>query len=338
MLFAGKNIQSSSDKLVKVSIDYLYNSIKNPKTEISSKIKQLRIVRDLDKKRYAYLKKQLPYIVCSAFNPPFRKTENFTYTEHFIVDLDHLTEKERDIRTLKSKLMNDKRIVLMFVSPSEDGLKLLFNLSARCTDAGIYSLFYNKFVQSLAIEYGLEQVVDTATKDVTRACFISMDAEAYYNPDAQTVQLEDYINTEDTLALFDENNRMKKQTVRKDTDQENIFPKNPDADTLSEIKKLLGTKPHLTKEKKIAFVPEELNEIIDGLKSFIEEKGISVYEITNIQYAKKIRCKIGIKKAEINLFYGKKGFSVVQSPSSGTSMELNELVANMIEIYLNENL
>lgn len=338
MLFAGKNIQSSSDKLVKVTIDYLYNSIKNPKTEISAKIKQLRIVRELDKKRYAYLKKQLPYIVCSAFNPPFRRSENFIYTEHFIVDLDHLTEKEIDIRTLKNKLMNDKRIVLMFVSPSEDGLKILFNLYERCTDAGIYSLFYNKFVQSLALEYGLEQVVDTSTKDVSRACFISMDKEVYYNPNAQSVHLEDYINTEDTLALFEQNNKIKKQIAKKENYNDETLPKDPDEDTLTEIKKLLGTKPRIPKEKKNVFVPEELNEIIDGLKAFIEEKGIIVYEISNIQYAKKIHCKLGIKKAEINLFYGKKGFSVVQSPSSGTSEQLNELVANIINIYLEENL
>lgn len=339
MLFAGKNIQSASDRLAKVTADYLYHSIKSPKTEISAKIKQLRIVRDLDRKRYSYLKKQLPYIVCGAFNLPFRRLDNFVYIEHFIIDIDHISEKEIDINSLKDKLKTDSRLVMMFLSPGEDGLKLLFNLKERCMDAGIYSIFYNKFVQSLSLQYGLEQVIDTSTSDVSRACFISMDENVFYNPNAEPVNINDYINLEDSLSLFDAAKSTKKTITKGDeikTNNEKL-PTDPDKETLNEIKMLLGTRPRVKKEK-FVFVPEQLNEIIEELKRFIEEKGITVYEVSNIQYAKKIKCKLGAKKSEINLFYGKKGFSVVQSPSCGTSSDLNELVAQIIDVYLEENI
>lgn len=338
MLLAGKNIQSASDKLVKVTVDYLYHGVKNPKPEISAKIKQLRIVRDLDRKRYSYLKKQLPYVVCGTFNPPFRRLENFVFIEHFIVDLDHLSEKEIDITSLRNKLKEDNRLVMMFLSPGEDGLKLLFNLKERCMDAGIYSIFYTKFVQSLSLQYGLEQVIDTSTSDASRACFISMDESVFYNPNAERVNISDYINLEDTLSLFDTAKDKKKTVVKTNaikTDNEKL-PTDPDKDTLNEIKMLLGTKIREKKEK-LVFVPEQLNEIIEDLKIFIEEKGITVYEVSNMQYAKKIKCKLGTKKSEINLFCGKKGFSVVQSPSCGTSSDLNELVAQIIDVYLEEN-
>lgn len=98
----------------------------------------------------------------------------------------------------------------------------------------------------------------------------------------------------------------------------------------------MGTKTKTKKEKQV-FVPQELNEIITGLKDYIEQKGIVVYEIINIQYAKKIRCKLSNKKGEINLFYGKKGYSIVQSPSSGTSEELNAVLAELITLYIEEN-
>ena len=81
-----------------------------------------------------------------------------------------------------------------------------------------------------------------------------------------------------------------------------------------------------------------IRQIMNGLISFIEDQGISVYEVQNIQYAKKIRCKLGVRLAEINLFYGKRGFRPVQSPRTGTSQELNEIVEEIIKVYLHDNI
>lgn len=87
-------------------------------------------------------------------------------------------------------------------------------------------------------------------------------------------------------------------------------------------------------ERKEPYIPECLDDIIGDLKKYIEDTGIIVYEIVNIQYAKKIRCKMGLRLGEVNLFYGKRGFSVVQSPRSGTSTELNALLADLVTSYL----
>jgi hypothetical protein len=72
------------------------------------------------------------------------------------------------------------------------------------------------------------------------------------------------------------------------------------------------------------------------LKEHVEQTGVILYEIINIQYGKKLRFKTGNRGAEINLFFGRRGFSVVQSPRCGTSEEFNVLMANMIECYLAE--
>ncbi|GEM_PF-4480513 len=39
----------------------------------------------------------------------------------------------------------------------------------------------------------------------------------------------------------------------------------------------------------------------------------------------------------INIFYGKRGFSVVQSPKTGTDKDANELMVDVINSFLMEN-
>ena len=174
MLLTGTNITGSADVLKKIPVDHLYHSLRNPKPEISAKIRQLRIVRRLDAKQYTALKRMLPYVVCGMFNPLYRRTENFAYIEYFIVDIDHLSDKGMNISEVRKRIEQDERTVLCFLSPGEDGLKVLFRLKERCYDAGVYFLFYKAFVRQFSLDCQLEQVVDARTCDVCRACFISV--------------------------------------------------------------------------------------------------------------------------------------------------------------------
>ena len=97
---------------------------------------------------------------------------------------------------------------------------------------------------------------------------------------------------------------------------------------------ILQLNPKAQVEQHSAYVPDQLNEIIAELKLFIEETGLQVTEIINIQYAKKIRARLGQKESEVNLFYGKRGFSIVISPRLGTNEELNELLADLVKTFL----
>lgn len=336
MLSVGVNLIMSSDTLKKVTVDYMYHSLRNPRPEIEARICQLRIIRDLDKKQYAKLKRQLPYIVCGMFNPPYRKTENFAYTEYFIVDIDNFSEKGLNLSTIRKQVEQDERVMLSFLSPSKDGLKLLFHLKERCYDAGIYSLFYKAFINEFSKQYHLEQVVDERTSDVCRACFISIDPDAFYRPNVVSVDINSFLPVSDVTSMFDLKRNLEQQVKNaklKEESGEKV--KDPDAEVMDRIKNLLQPKMQQKKlEKKEPYIPECLDDIIGDLKKYIEDTGIIVYEIVNIQYAKKIRCKMGSRLGEVNLFYGKRGFSVVQSPRSGTSTELNALLADLVTSYL----
>lgn len=332
MIQAGKYITTAGDELHKIQVEYLFHALRNPNIDIQNKIRQLRIVRNLDHKQYSILKKQLPYFVCSIFNPNIRKTENFAYASYFILDIDHISDKGINILELKNKFQNDNRVLLCFTSPGEDGLKVMFKLSERCYDAGIYSLFYKKFVSDFSKQYHLEQVTDSRTSDVTRACFMSFDPDVYYNPECLSINLNSFVDVNNPFEMFGEKKKLEKEEAEQQKDAPPPEKTDVDKEIIDNIKAILHKLPKAP-EKPPAYVPEQLNDIMDELHNYIVSTGCVVQEIKNIHYGKKIKVAVGYKLGEINLFYGKKGYSVVISPRTGTSSEINEMIAGLIESF-----
>jgi hypothetical protein len=338
MIQAGKNITQTDDPLVKIQVEHLYHSVRTPKPEIESQIRQLRLVKTLDTKRYSQLKRNLPYVVCGIFNPPVRRTENFAWITHFILDFDHLSEKGLTLESLKLKLAADARVVMLFVSPGNDGLKAMFRLSEKCYDSGKYSLFYKVFSRRFSQQYQLDQVIDQRTSDVARACFVSSDPDIFFNPQAEQIRVENYIDfgnpdqvRELRILLKEEDKQQQPLPAvkeEKENDKQSI-----DNDVLAKIKATLNPK-FKTKLEKQVFVPEEIDRVVELITGRMNELGITTSETINIQYGKKFRFLLGLKQAETNIFYGKRGYSVVQSPRTGTNNELNELVAQIISEIL----
>lgn len=334
MISIGGNITSNADPLRKVTVKYVYDALRNPRPEIVSAIRNLRIVREIDGKQYSVLKRQLPYLVCGHFNPAYRRTENFAYTEYFIVDIDHLSEKGLSVVETRMRIEKDERVVLSFLSPGEDGLKVLFKLKERCYDSGLYTVFYKSFLQRFSEQYALQQVIDTRTSDVARACFVSIDPDAYFNPNAELVELNAFVDLENPFELFEQ----KRKQVKLQEKSIPVAPRtasDPDKEAMERIKQMLN--PKVKKERPPVFVPKELDDMMVRLTPYIEEMGVVVTEVVNIQYGKKIRFQMGMKKAEVNLFFGKKGFSVVQSPRTGTHAELNQLMVDLLTGFIRSN-
>lgn len=333
MLQAGKCIYQTNDPLVKVTPEYLYHAVKNPKPGVASAIRQLRLVKNIDTKRYQVLKRDLPYVVTGIFHPAVRRTENFAWTSHFMLDIDHLSVKDTTPEQLKTKLAADPRILLMFISPGEDGLKILFRLNEKIYDAARYSLFYRAFVDKFSAQYQLDQVADTRTSDVTRACFVSLDNDAYYNPNAEPVVPENFVDFNNYL----ETKQLKADLKEKEKKARENNPPAPklelEDEALEKIKKTLN--PHFKpKREKQIFVPDEIEQVSETIVEQMLEKDIATTEITGIHYGKKFKFALGRKQAEINLFYGKKGYSVVISPRNGTDNELNKICRQLLAEWL----
>ncbi len=340
MFSVGSNVRNNSESLKKVTPEYLFNALRSPKPEFLSRIRQLRIVRQINESQYVQLKQQLPYFVCASFNPPFRNTKNFAFTEYFIMDIDHICEKGLILDDLRRKIESDSRTMMCFLSPGEDGLKVIMKLKDRCYDAGVYSVFYKKFVYEFSLQYDLQQVLDIRTSDVTRACFMSVDSSAYYNPDAEPVDMAEIIDMEDSSVLLMQKKEVEESmsalTDIADSSSNAVEVREPDDDAMERIRGLLNMKTKKVSVERPVFVPAILDTIQGELSNYVRDIGFMVSDIINIQYGKKIRAKLGLKNAEINLFYGKRGFSVVVSPKTGTDGTLNVLLADTVRAFIDE--
>lgn len=339
MLSYGSNIISSTEQLRKISIDELYQKISHPSSELSGSISQLRALQSLDIEKYKYNKRFLPYFTCGIFTPPVRRIVNFHFTDYFVIDIDHIMQKNFVLADMKSELMKDDRVMIMFISPGNDGLKIIFRLSERCFDAAQFSLFYKVFAGSFSRQFRLEQVIDNKTSDVTRACFLSADPDAWYNPEASAVKMDTVINFDNQLSTA----IIEKELLQKEKTEDRIVPIDEadvkselNNDILAEIRQKLNPRLSEVKKKDI-YVPEQLNALIPFIQQQAAELEMSILEVIPIQYGKKIRFGVNQFWAEINVFHGKRGFSVVKTPKNGSNGQLSEiaydLVANVISDF-----
>lgn len=333
----GTKIVAANEKLTSINMIDLFEMIAHPEPLLRNQTEVLRSIQCMDSAKYNLMKKSLPYFVCAHFDPDYRRKENFSSVSSFVLDIDHVDEKSIQLDDLKAELAKDGRIAMMFTSPSGCGLKLIFLLAKPCLDENIYSSFYKQFAWDFAMEHHLETFIDLKTNDVTRACFIPADDHAILNPTAKPVNWENYVDL-DCVELFIKEDKIPSISQEKQVQDLEPVEKNldPDRETMNRIKERLelSQKKKLPQEVRPIYVPAEITNIVTDLKQSIEETGVELYDTRNIQYGIKLMFRTHQLKAEINLFFGHKGYSVVESPKRGTSMQLNGMMAQLINDYV----
>lgn len=335
MLLFGKNITAPGDPLQPLSVERLYQGIVHPKQGFLDLVEQLRMVRSLDENQYRQLKKQLPYFVCGAFHPKIRRKENFASIEYFMFDLDHLAEAQLDRMVLQEKLWEQApEVLLCFASPSGDGLKLMFRLSEPCRDQALFSAFYKLFARRFAEQWGLMEVMDFKTSDATRACFLSVDDRAFHRPDAQPVAIGDFIHDLD-FGKAEKEIREAEKAIREQAGPAQKQAHDLADDVLARIKQKLNPSQRRPVAKEY-FVPPEVDDALGLLGERLSELEMEIIQTAPISFGRKVRVKAGLHWAEINIFYGKKGFKVVKTTKSGSHPELAELAATAVEAMLTE--
>ncbi len=334
----GSKVTDNTTPLRKLDIRQMVAIIRNPNNELAKHILTLRKVILINLDAYNRSKRTLPYIVPSIFSPPFRRLENFVYSEHLILDLDKLSEAELSAEKLKERLKTDSRIEVMFVSPSENGLKIFFHLEQRISDTSQYSIFYKNFAHKFAQDYGLMQVVDMQTNDATRACFLSHDPRVYYNPDAEPLKIKDYVDF-DNIAQATRS--VKK--IDRDFQEQTIVPKkqnNIDRETFVQIKQKLDPNYRPRQPRvRIITVPEQLNIIEQKIRDYIsaELPGVELEMVKDINYGKQFLFKYDLHYAEFNIFFGKKGITVLKTNKKINNRELQDLMYQLLIQILFDN-
>lgn len=329
MIMLGRNITMSGDPLAKTDWADLVQMIRQPDAEHMSLINQLRTIMTIDVQAYRRLKTRLPYFVCGIFNPPYRKSENFAHISCFVMDIDHIQDKGLDKNLLKEKIKTDERVFMLFESPGGDGLKVIFRLKEKLYDRGRFSIFYKTYCAAFSGQHQLSQVLDARTSDVTRACFLSFDPEIYMNETATEIDVSFFVDFENDVM------------VKELEDSFSAAPKPepeprqaPQGNVLAHIRQTLNPKATVKTQKPV-YVPEEIERVLDSIRKELARHSVGVEEVTSIQYGKKIRVRVENYWAEINVFYGKKGFSVVKTPKNGSNSDLADIAWQIVNDFFN---
>ena len=165
-----------------------------------------------------------------------------------------------------------------------------------------------------------------------------LDAFLYVNKNSSELQNAYY-----EKSIFHEIKREIKKTdetikeTTTDTGKNNLDFDKQDlpTDIIREIREKLNPKIKKRRENKV-YVPEELDAIIETIKNSMGEYDIKTEIVKNISYGKQFKFSIKNIWAEINLFYGKKGFTIVKTTKNGSSSQLADTCHDILYITLNE--
>lgn len=282
---------------------------------------RLRRVKDLDANSYKKLKTRLPYIVGSDFENGIRKSDFFRACHYVLLDVDHCTLENQ---TVPAYLSQDSRVLLAFVSPSGEGFKVLFRLASPCLSLLEYKMFYREFAMQFAEKHQLVGSVDLRTCDATRACFLAHDANVYFNPEATGVCWDTYIEKEEMF-----------EGVAATTAPPVVKPKAVlNEQKYQAVLKEINPKQMVRKADKQLFVPEEILALQSDFERICKENNWELMDLQRINYGQKVMVRQGYKYAEVNVFFGKKGFSIVKSPKTGADAYLSEALFVALEAFL----
>ncbi|RZS97135.1 CRISPR-associated primase-polymerase type B [Cecembia calidifontis] len=337
MIRLGKHITQTGDQLQDISIEKFHKALINPEGEVASLQRRLQAIRAMDPAQYRRLKTTLPYVVCAQFHPKVRRKENFLYADRFLIDIDHISENGLEIGQLREKLQKDKRVELLFASPSGDGLKVLFKIDPKISDPAYYALFYKAFCIQLNQEYQLGAALDHKTHDVSRCCFVSFDPQAYYNPNAVHLHPEAFV-AKDSLFEMEQIEKKAKEIEKQHREVIKELPRDEKTNTgqdipdgvLAFIKEKTGQKLKKPTEKHYE-QPEELEWVMDKLHNYLKEINAEIEEVKPIAYGRQVKIRSGTIWAEVNVFFGKRGVSVVGTTKTGSHKEFGKTLTEFLK-------
>ena len=155
-----------------VSLVQVYNAITGE--YYKQHTEKLRSITDVVQAR-KYKAANFDYCTFSGVFTARNDKSLVTHSELMCIDFDHVQNTD----TLRQALLADEYFdtQLLFVSPSGDGLKWIIDIDTRKAPHGEYfASVANYILQTYSVE------VDKSGKDISRACFLPFDPNAFINP------------------------------------------------------------------------------------------------------------------------------------------------------------
>ena len=131
-----------------------------------------------DTKAAALAKKALPAVSLSGTTNGLRKAavadERFTHSGFLQVDIDGKDNPDMTLDQIRQVLIDDQRIVAVFISPSGNGIKGVARIQPY---AMWHKASFLAVERHFVTEHGI--VIDKSCKDPVRLCFLSYDPDAW---------------------------------------------------------------------------------------------------------------------------------------------------------------
>jgi hypothetical protein len=134
-----------------------------------------KIRLETNKQKRNALKEKLPYV---TFGGTFSTRANKNIKKHSglaCLDFDDVA----DVDVLKAEIIKDKFTLSCFVSPSGNGLKVLVRIPFIDNNKD-----YQDYYIELINHYKKYHELDSSTKDLARACFLSFDSNLFVNSES----------------------------------------------------------------------------------------------------------------------------------------------------------
>jgi hypothetical protein len=145
--------------------------------------------------RQALKEATIPWFSFSNFKEGYRSNDNFHFAKHVVIDCDHLGES---LPTVREAIAKDPDVFICFLSPSGDGLKIVFELKETVTSNPDFRKAFNYCRQLVEKNHG---ITPDPHDDPSRACYLSADPDIWVNLNRVPVQFPSAGKAESVTAV-----------------------------------------------------------------------------------------------------------------------------------------
>lgn len=332
LLFRGQGFTAAPGGLQPVAPAALVAEMRSGADGLRAQVEMLRQIARVDAAQYRQRKTHLPFFIGARFAEGIRQAGRLEAIGYMVLDLDDC----RGLAALREQVQADARLWMAYVSPGGAGLKLVYRLAQPLHHTKAYSDCYQCFARSLARRYGLEQVIDYRTHDVTRVSFLSYDPELYYAPEAEAVEPALFLAGDIGLVVpweapGDDAPTQLPAPPPPEPEREPVAvtpTAEPQGEVWDQIRRTLS--PARRVRSRQVTLPAEIEAITAPILAAGEALGLGLKETLDLNYGRKFVFTYQHLWAEVNVYYGKHGYSIVPSPKSGSHPPLRELLYELV--------
>jgi hypothetical protein len=366
-LYWARGFSSAAHSLKALEMAALLAQLRAGAEGLAAQVHMLRSLAKEDLPRYQERKRHLPFFIPARFRSGIRRADHLEAAHGWVLDLDHCRQSQAQFEALQLRLWQDPRVWLLYVSPSGEGLKLLFRFAEPLTHTKAFSDCYQAFARQFARQYDLHAYLDFKTHDVTRVSFLSHDPAARLRRDPLRLHPQRYLQIDPgplaalprdepppeedsppppsaapiSPSLFPEllsplgpgpaeaippEPEAVMPTPKATPDPP--LPPAPSGEIWDQIRQTL--RPEQPLRRRRVTLPPEIEALSPAIIQAGEGLGLHLKDTLDLNYGRKFVFGYQLLWAEVNVYYGKHGFSVVRSPKGGSHPQLMELVYELI--------